>query len=54
MATVVAPAIQIASSAMKKCAQFLDRIAMRAPGSKPCVRRCAAMREAWFTTSSQV
>ena len=35
IATVVPPAIQIASSAMKKCAQFFDRMAMRAPGFWP-------------------
>ena len=35
IATVVPPAIQIASSAMKKCAQFFDRMAMRAPGARP-------------------
>jgi len=32
MATVVPPAIQMASSAMMKCAQFLLSMAMRAPG----------------------
>ncbi len=41
IATVVPPAIQIASSAMKKCAQFFDRIAMRAPGGSFRVCRCA-------------
>jgi len=32
MATVVPPAIQTANSAMKKWAQFLESMAMRAPG----------------------
>ncbi len=54
IATVVPPAIQIASSAMKKCAQFFDRIATWAPSPMPCERRCAAIRRACPTTSAQV
>jgi len=34
MATVVPPAIQMANSAMMKCAQFLDKMATLAPGAK--------------------
>ncbi len=54
IATVVWPAIQMASSAMMKCAQFFDRMAMRAPGSNPRCCRCAAMRRAWSSTWAQV
>jgi len=54
IATVVPPAIQMASSAMKKCAQFFDRIATCEPSPMPRERRWAAMRRAWSTTSPQV
>ena len=35
MATVVPPAIQMANSAIKKCALFLASMATLAPGAKP-------------------
>jgi hypothetical protein len=47
IATVVQPAIQMANSAMKKCAQFLDKMPTRAPVSTPCALMYAAMRRAW-------
>ena len=54
MATVVLPDIQMASSAMMKCAVFLDKIATRAPGSSPRDFRCVAMRRAWSIIWRQV
>ena len=54
MATVVPPDIQIASSAIMKCAVFFDNIAMRTPGSKPRELRCVAMRRAWSIIWRQV
>jgi hypothetical protein len=54
IATVVPPAIQMASSAMKKCALFLASIAMRAPGGSCSDCRCAAMRRAWSSVCAQV
>jgi len=46
IATVVPPDIQIASSAIIKCAVFFDRMAIREPGSNPRDVRCVAMRRA--------
>jgi hypothetical protein len=54
IATVVPPDIQMASSAIMKCAVFLDRMAMRAPGSKPRPFRWVAMRRAWSIIWRQV
>ena len=54
MATVVPPAIQMASSAMKKCALFLASIATLAPGGSASDCRCAAMRRAWSSVCAQV
>ena len=54
MATVVKPPIQMASSPMKKCAQFLVSMATRSPGFRPRLFRWAAMRRASFITCAQV
>ena len=54
MATVVQPAIQMANSAIKKWAQFFDRMATRAPGSKPWDLRWFAIRRAWSMVCAQV
>ena len=54
IATVVNPPIQMASSAMKKWAQFLESIATRSPGWRPRLRRWAAIRRASSTTWRQV
>ena len=54
IATVVQPDIQMANSAMKKWAQFFDRIAMRAPGSKLRLLMKAAIRRAWSIVCRQV
>ena len=54
IATVVPPAIQMASSAMKKWAQFFDRIATQSPGWMPWDTRCAAMLRASSITRAQV
>ncbi|MBL9111248.1 MAG: hypothetical protein JNM74_18330 [Myxococcales bacterium] len=54
MATVVKPPIQMASSAMKKCAQFFERSATRSPGERPRERRWVAIRRASPITSFQV
>ena len=53
-ATVVPPAIQIASSAMMKCAEFLDKIATLKPGSKFRAFKWAAIRRDWSTTCFHV
>ena len=52
--TETKPAIQIAKSAISHQAQFFDRIAMRAPGSKPCCCRKAAIRRDSSTMSFQL
>ena len=54
IATVQWPAIQMASSATMKCAQFFDSMAMREPCGKPWACRCAAMRAASSIAWAQV
>ena len=54
MATVVPPAIQMANSAMMKCAQFFERIATRSPGFNFCACRYAAIERACRMVSCHV